>query len=704
MVVVFIAADLSKRPNTGAQFKADIGGAAIVVVAVTDGSSAQSSGLTVGARITHVATDSVAKYPLTGYEAVIGRHQLHNYAMIKDAVDAKRRIWPLLFSPSLRFFSDKGDVFDINPTPGRSLLSLPLKSYLTLLQSLIVMVITVGIWAFAAQSRAVNFLTLSGFGLATNTMFGSYLGSSFLTIPPEYFRGVINFAASGFTLFSYSLLALLLCFPARLHRWPLGETLFVLGLSLQAMISFELFELPFHSFQIANLIPLPIGLLASHLQWRRSKNDPIARASVMWFSLSIYGVVLAVALLYSLPIILHIPPIMSPHVANFSMAFILFGIAAGTLKYRLFDMHRAWWKTVTWLMGGFAVVAADLLLVWQFSIDKNEALVLSLLLAGWVYFPIRQLVFRRFVGAHDVDIGLHIPDLIASFSSLRDDDEIEGRYISFLQRCFDAEEIGSISPGSVDAATIENNGLALRVSDVAANRSIQIIGKAKAHQLFSPHDVETIEVILNLIRGMKTSNQALHAQQQHERNRIVRDLHDDVGGRLLSLIYQAGEGPLANDARTTLTALKETLVVVENTESIDLDIAWREICANSSKRFSQSGHSFSCTKSNLAPRVLSAREFINLKRAMFEVTSNAIKYSAKEIITYRASTLANGSLEIIASNHSKSPQEDTGASHRGLLNITTRLAELGGTFTAETRKQSDGKAHFYATLNLPLLG
>lgn len=704
LVVIFIGVDLSNRPYIGAEFEADIKGRSIVVVSVSEGSIASNSGLTVGTRITYVATNSVEKYPLTGFEAVVGRHQLHSYEMIAEAISAKYKIWPLLFDPTLRYYGDDGQQFSVTPTIGRSVFSLPLKSYLTLLQSLMVMVITVGIWAFSTSSRAVNFLTISGFGLATNAICGSYLGSSLLTIPPEVFRGVINLAAWGFTVFSYSMLALLLCFPARLFRWPIDGALFAAGLALQGLISFELIELPLHSFQFANLLPLPICLLASHLQWHRSKNDPIGRASVMWFSLSIYGVVSGVVLLYSLPIILHIQPIMSPHVVNFSLAFIFFGIAAGTLKYRLFDMHRAWWKTVTWLMGGFVVVAADLFLVWQFRIDQNEALVLSLLLAGWIYFPIRQVIFHHFLGSHDIDIGAIIPDLITSFSSLRDDDEIEGRYISFLQRCFDAEEIGSISSKKTTRAQIENNGLALRVSNVAGNRSIQIIGKSHARQLFSSQDVEAIDVVLNLIRGMKATNQTLHAQQKHEHNRIVRDLHDDVGGRLLSLVYQAGDSPLADEARSTLSALKETLVVVENTESIDVDVAWGEICTSAAMRFTQSEQSFNIAAHRLAPRVLSAREYVNLKRAMFEITSNAIKYGTHEGIVFAARTLGDGSLEITASNIIKVHQYHSDDSHRGLLNIRTRIAELGGEFTAEARNTALGGNQFVVTLTLPLLG
>lgn len=702
LVVAFIGVDLSKRPYLGAKFDADIDGRAMVVIAVSETGSAVNAGLTLGPRITHISTESVAKYALSGYEAVVGRHQLHSYEMIRDAVEAKRQIWPLLFDPSLQFYTDDGQQFSMSPTVGRSVLSLPLKSYLTLLQSLIVMVLTVGIWAFAPSSRAVNYLTISGFGLATNAICGSYLGSSLLTISPDVFRGVINLAAWGFTVFSYGMLALLFCFPARLFRWPVGEIILAGGVGLQALISFELIQLPLHSFQFANLLPIPFCVLASQLQWRRSKNNPTDRASVMWFSLSIYGVVLAVAVLYSIPIILHIVPIMSPHVVNFSLAFIFIGIAAGTLKFRLFDMHRVWWKTLTWLMGGFAVVAADLFIVWQFRIDQNQALVLSLLLAGWVYFPIRQVIFHHFLGSHDLDIGELIPDLVTSFSSLRDDDEIEGRYISFLQRCFDAEEIGSISPDKTARTQIENNGLALRVSDVAGKRSIQIIGKSRARQLFSSRDVEAIDVILKLIRGMRSSNRALHAQQKHERNRIVRDLHDDVGGRLLSLIYRAGDGDLADDARSTLAALKETLVVVENTETIDVDIAWHEICTSAATRFTQSGQVFSIAENRLAPRVLSAREYVNLKRAMFEVTSNVIKYGAQDDILFTARTLAEGALEIVASNTIKTQQGDAQANHRGLLNIKTRLVELGGDFTTQTRETALGDAQFIATITLPI--
>ncbi|KEJ88589.1 sensor histidine kinase [Sulfitobacter donghicola] len=702
VIVAMIGLDLSKRPYFGAKFDTDLGEKVIVVTEVYEGGAAENAGLTIGTRITHLSTDTVPKFALNGLETVGGRHELRNYAMVQDTVDAKYKIWPLLFDPSLTFYSDDGTAFAIPPTIGRSLWSLPLKSYLTLTQSLLVLSITIGIVAFATPSRTVSYLTAGGFGLATNVICGAYLGSSLLTIPPEYFRGIINVAAWGFTIFSYSLLALFFSFPARLFKWPASEILFATGLALQAMVSFELLETPFHSFQIVNLTPIPFALIGSMLQWRQSRNDPIARASVMWFSLSIYGIVSAVSLLYSLPILLGILPIMSPHVVNFSLAFIYLGISAGALKYRLFDMHTVWWKTVTWLMGGFIVVIADLFLVWQFSIDQNEALFLALLLAGWVYFPIRQYIVQRFLPSQETAIHSLVPDLVSSFSSLRDNDQIEGRYISFLQRCFGADGIGSITSEVTTSAQIENNGLAMRVSNVAGDRSIQLVGKEHGRSLFSSNDVETVDVILNLIRSMKDTNQSLDAQQEHERNRIVRDLHDDVGGRLLSLVYQAGDSALASEARSTLAALKETLVVVENTETIDLDIAWREICTSASHRFAQSGQTFAVSEHRLAPRVLSAREYVNLKRVMFEIVSNAIKYGARDSIVFAARSLADGALEITASNTVKTQSEDPEGSHRGLLNIKTRIGELGGSSNTEFRKTPLGEDQFVVTIIIPL--
>ncbi len=313
VVLGVIAIDLSKRPNLGAKFVAAPNRSAMEVVAVYEDGPAAKAGLQPGRFITHFSTDAVSKTRLTGYEAMVGRHQLHDYGMIARAIDSKRQIWPHLHDPTLRLHDARGRTYQITPTVGRNLMSLPLKSYLTLLQSLVVMVITVGIWAFATPSRAVNFLTISGFGLATNAMCGAYLGSSLLTIPPEYFRGVINLAAWGFTVFSYGLLALLICFPIRLFRWPAGELLFACGVALQSAISFEVFELPFHSFQTANLLPIPLGIMASLMQWWYSREDPVARGSVMWFSLSIYGIVLSVVVLYSIPIMLLVPPIISPH-------------------------------------------------------------------------------------------------------------------------------------------------------------------------------------------------------------------------------------------------------------------------------------------------------------------------------------------------------------------------------------------------------
>lgn len=702
LAIIFIFNEALNRPYMGAQFEADVPGKSAEVTVVMANSPAHRAGIKVGDKYVAIETDNGERYEMTGLEAISGRHQLHSYEMTNGFEAANRAVWDLISKGSFTLISDSGKRATVVPENSRPLSSLPPRIFNALIQSLIVVMIAAGILAFAPRSLPVNLLVVSGLGLAVNSMTSMLLAMREL-VNPGYSLGPLFFIAGIASLcFIYGLLALLWYFPSPINRFPAGKAIIAAAIFVIGAQNFQYLEFPLHPYQGPYLLAFPLAVTFAITQWRRSRDKPVERASVMWFMLTILGVTGFVMLFYSIPIMLKFPPIIGPHVANFALSFIYLGIALGTLKYRLFDMQRMWWRAVIWFVGGLVVLFTDVFLISQFNFEQDTALPLSLLLAGWAYFPIRQLIFEYFIRSKDIKIDDHISDLINSFSGVEGDEEFRGRFVAFMRKVFNAKEIGLMGRAKLDKALLEDNGLTLRIPDVLGTGSLQLIGKSGGRQLFSTNDTSVADSFVHLVRNMVDASKQEFEKLQQERQRIVRDLHDDVGGRLLSMIYNASDENKADDARDALGALKESLIVIEDTQAVEFSVAWKQICLDAVARIEQAGFEVQCTTELESERIFSAREYINFKRIVQEIVSNAIKYGDGNVVKLSVNVTIDGKVELSCSNISGAQGDENFSSNRGLANIQKRLEEIGGLMNTEIIKTSNGDQEFLIEISLPL--
>jgi len=88
------------------------------------------------------------------------------------------------------------------------------------------------------------------------------------------------------------------------------------------------------------------------------------------------------------------------------------GIALGLRRYRLFDIDEWSYRVLLWVFGAISVIALDALLIY-FGLTEATSLGVSLLLAGWVYFPLRQWLWQRIVKKHYPEFESLLPELSA---------------------------------------------------------------------------------------------------------------------------------------------------------------------------------------------------------------------------------------------------------------------------------------------------
>lgn len=700
-VVVGIIFEVLQWPYVGAVFKTDDDAQTVYISDVRSGAPAELAGLAVGDEIVALEYGNGQRYRMTGLEAIKSRGQIRSYDILNRTTEAKKTVWRILNSGPVTFETSTGKRVTLLPDATRDIATLPVSVFTLGIQALIIFMIGGGIFAFAPMSRAVCLLIASATGMGILLLLNMLVASSEISMPDTVFRLNSTLGPPAVVLFAYALLVLLWYFPEPISRFPFGAAVLAFGLFVCAAQYFQFFEFPLHPYTSPFLLALIVGTVIGTVSWRRTRHKPLQRASVMWFVLSVVGVSGFVSIFYTLPVYFDFPPIINANVALFAFTFVFIGIALGTLKYRLFDIQRIWWKTITWMVGGLVVVLADILLISQFDFEQNAALPLALLIAGWGYFPVRQFLFEYFVRSRYTQIADHVPQLIDRFSGIDGKDEIDGRFIAFLRDVFRARDIGSVSREPIRKARLEDNGLALRVPDISGNGSIRLIGKKGGRELFSLNDIRVANSFARLVRYMGQASEREFEKLQADRAQIVRDLHDDVGGRLLSMIYNAPAAQFSSDARDTLNALKESLVVIEDTQTVSSTVAWQRMKDDACQRLQDVGFVVGIEENILTDRILSAREFMNLRRIMQEITSNIIKYGKHAEISLSFDVNAHGDIQLCASNEIGQLSDETYSTNRGLSNIKTRMAEIGGSVETAIENRMD-RPFYRIEVSLPL--
>jgi signal transduction histidine kinase len=160
-----------------------------------------------------------------------------------------------------------------------------------------------------------------------------------------------------------------------------------------------------------------------------------------------------------------------------------------------------------------------------------------------------------------------------------------------------------------------------------------------------------------------------------ERERIHSDLHDDVGAKLLSLVYRAETSENAELARSALQDLRD--VVSQTSESTGLEALAADWRAECDKRLSEAQIRLNWHETgNLAGVQLTQPQVLNLTRILRESISNIIRHSGARVVTTHIScTRDHFRLDISDNGKGCSPTQTNG---RGLRNMAVRANKLNG--------------------------
>jgi signal transduction histidine kinase len=203
---------------------------------------------------------------------------------------------------------------------------------------------------------------------------------------------------------------------------------------------------------------------------------------------------------------------------------------------------------------------------------------------------------------------------------------------------------------------------------------------------------------------MRQSSDIVSAHEQgrmEERQRIQRDLHDDVAARLLSLLHQTHDPKISIMARSALRGLRDVINLLDAEEATLTDVM-SEIEAETREQISGLEIDFEWNSPDHWPEFsINAMQHINLRRIAREAVANALKHAEPEHIRIEAE-LNELTLYLRISHDGTFTDPASWISNRGLNNIEYRVLEMKASHTWGIEQQVDNTQYCQLSVHIPL--
>ena len=247
------------------------------------------------------------------------------------------------------------------------------------------------------------------------------------------------------------------------------------------------------------------------------------------------------------------------------MAWAIF-LAALLMLAPFLSLSHQGLRELTLLAGACSVATSlDLLLDTLFM----PGTLLSIWLAGVValalYLSARAWMLNQLAGAGTLSAERMFESLYRAARELEQTPEQGGRQIGeLLREVFDPLEV-THTDKAVTQVRVATDGSTLVVpapqfqasTAIDANQGAIVLRFARhGRRLFTQEDRQLAERLIEQLRRAVAYDRAVELGRTEERARIAQDLHDDIGARLLTLMYQAQNPEIEQYIRYTLQDLK----------------------------------------------------------------------------------------------------------------------------------------------------
>ena len=595
-----------------------------------------------------------------------------------------------LISQHQQIFLHSGDhssstPYPVNIQPKRTLRDLPFEFWFQLTVSSIGFLLGCWIWALRPNEIAPRVFALLNAAYPVFAFSAAIYSTRDLALNAELFRVLVAINTGGALLYGCALISLFLVYPKQLIRtqWLWAIPIFFSGWWLLD----TLFLLPEPSMGAD--LPVTLQMLGAILcmvwQWRANRHDPRAKVALRWFALWILVSSGAFVFLVQSTQLLDIQLNMSQAYSFGFFLFVTIGIAIGLKRYQLFSLDRWAFGILYWLAGAILLVLLDAFLVMMLS--PLMSLSLAILICGLVWLPVRGWLQARLLQRKKLSDS-ELFERILQVSFAVNEQERQLQWKALLNDLFQPLNL-EISEHE-NNSQIEDNGLVMYTPQVAGLAAMRLSYPQQGRRLFSEYDQQLIQNLLPFLAQAVESRVAYDNGVREERHRIARDLHDDLGAKLLSGLYQKDVDQAKQAIRQAIAEMRTIVNGLLGT-GVELNVILQEFEYEVATRLQSCGIELNWQQ-NLGdvPITLSYAQYRHYISMLREIISNIMKYANAQSVIIEISLLDSQLVSVICDDGNGFDGETNQSEGNGLKNLRERATELSATLHFQSLPEAKG--------------
>ena len=335
------------------------------------------------------------------------------------------------------------------------------------------------------------------------------------------------------------------------------------------------------------------------------------------------------------------------------------------------------------LLAGVSAVATslDLLFVAAFSLSNFASLTLALFIALGLYAGLRQWLLNQVMARERVTTERMFEHLYRITRQVQARPQsLSDQLPRLLRQMFEPLELRQLARRSSHARVVgDGASLLVPVPQVApdATPKVILLGFAqRGARMFTADDARLADRVVDLLARAVEFDQAVERGRSEERVRIAQDLHDDIGARLLTLMYQAPTREMEDYVRHTLKDLK-TLTRGLAAANHRLSHAVAEWKADLTQRLAAADCDVGWDFTWDTDLELGIVQWSALTRMLRELVSNTIAHARARRVQIDG-VLDSGTLSLTVSDDGCGREPQRWAHGLGLGGVRKRVKQLGG--------------------------
>ena len=336
------------------------------------------------------------------------------------------------------------------------------------------------------------------------------------------------------------------------------------------------------------------------------------------------------------------------------------------------------------LLAAISTVATslDLLFVAVFSLGQFASLTLSLFVSLAVYTGVRQWILNQLLGSSMLTTERMFEQLYRIAREVEAQPERTPALLSqLLGDLFEPLDVDLVDRRTAKSR-VAGDGSSMLVpvpqisADLTPRGSVMIRFAQRGRRLFTVEDARLTDRIVEQLRRAVHFDKAVEQGRSEERLRLAQDLHDDIGARLLTLMYKAQSPEMEDYVRHTLQDLK-TLTRGLAASNHRLSHAAGEWKADLAHRLSAAHVELKWSFAFDEDILLTVVHWSALTRVMRELVSNVIAHSQAQRleVDFR---LESDRIELTINDDGIGRDPRAWSHGLGLGGVRKRVKQLGG--------------------------